>query len=262
MTDPTAATTFNLTVPAVQVGDYALIAACWNEETANGYNLTDASYTKLVDFPGLYGGFTLWIKEILAAVGSSSVTANPIVPGSSGRFVYTSQVVRGADPGLIAGFVGGAHSLTLDDTLGGNTFTFDSVNAPSVETLLLCFAATINHQSGTVFPTATHVPTGMIVRTEGGGGSSVAAGRYHGVFSQSITTVGAVGAKTMSKPTLGNKMGGLIAFPFGAGVSYPTTELLPDGVAAQSGYANATTGNIANLHGDPDVSGGTGFTAS
>jgi hypothetical protein len=38
--------------------------------------------------------------------------------------------------------------------------------------------------------------------------------------------------------------------------------LLPDGVAAQSGYSNATTANISNLHGDPDISGGTGFTAS
>jgi hypothetical protein len=40
------------------------------------------------------------------------------------------------------------------------------------------------------------------------------------------------------------------------------SSVLPDGVAAQSGYANATTGNITNLHGDPDVAGGTGFTAS
>jgi hypothetical protein len=38
--------------------------------------------------------------------------------------------------------------------------------------------------------------------------------------------------------------------------------LKPDGVAAQSGYANASTPNIANVHGDPETSGGTGFTAS
>jgi hypothetical protein len=41
-----------------------------------------------------------------------------------------------------------------------------------------------------------------------------------------------------------------------------TSRLLPDGVAASSGYANASTANIANVHGDPDSQGGTGFTAS
>jgi hypothetical protein len=38
--------------------------------------------------------------------------------------------------------------------------------------------------------------------------------------------------------------------------------LAPDGVAAQSGYADATTGNISRVQGDPDSAGGTGFTAS
>jgi hypothetical protein len=38
--------------------------------------------------------------------------------------------------------------------------------------------------------------------------------------------------------------------------------LAPDGVAAQTGYADATTGNISRVQGDPDAPGGTGFTAS
>jgi hypothetical protein len=40
----------------------------------------------------------------------------------------------------------------------------------------------------------------------------------------------------------------------------PLSTLLPDGVAAQSGYSDATTENITRLWGDPDVSGGLGFS--
>jgi hypothetical protein len=38
--------------------------------------------------------------------------------------------------------------------------------------------------------------------------------------------------------------------------------LAADGVAASSGYADASTANIANIQGNPDTPGGTGFTAS
>lgn len=68
---------------------------------------------------------------------------------------------------------------------------------------------------------------------------------------------------SQSAPTVvAEHVGGTLILANPPEIPPETTTLVPDGVAASSGYANATTGNIANVQGDPDTQGGTGFTAS
>ena len=72
-----------------------------------------------------------------------------------------------------------------------------------------------------------------------------------GVTSQSIVTATLAGEHVGATLLLDNDV-----------ADSEVSTLAPDGVAASSGYANASTANIANILGDPDTPGGTGFTAN
>jgi hypothetical protein len=72
---------------------------------------------------------------------------------------------------------------------------------------------------------------------------------------------GFTAADTVNSDTTGEHIGMSLVLNMAAPAAEVST-LAPDGVAAQTGYANASTANIANILGDPDTPGGTGFTAN
>ena len=78
-------------------------------------------------------------------------------------------------------------------------------------------------------------------------------------------SVGATTADIVSQsaPTVvAEHVGGTLILANEPEIPPETSTLAPDGVAASSGYANASTANIANVQGDPSQQGGTGFTAN
>jgi hypothetical protein len=236
MSDPAVAAQFIVSVPAVLDGDYVVIPIYSNEQDFDAFTCQDASYTRLFLSNGALQTYALFIKEVTADAGASTVTIDGTftIPATTGRFMHGVYVVRGADSGLIAEFqAGNGFASFVDETTPpqDSTITVPSVNAGSAETLLLVAVASGDGTTGAIFPLATHAPAGMTVINEDSAGTSTSSQRYHGVFQQTITSAGATGAKSMSKPTLGIEVGAVLAFPFGAAPPDTTTETLrPDAI--------------------------------
>ena len=95
------------------------------------------------------------------------------------------------------------------------------------------------------------------IQVNPGGGTGI--NFAHNLQDRQQAVVGAAGLETIVCSNPGKHVGATLIMNPPQPV---TSTLAPDGVAAQSGYADATTGNISRVQGDPDSAGGTGFTAN
>jgi hypothetical protein len=140
---------------------------------------------------------------------------------------------------------------------GGTGIAFAALNSLSTDHTIIRIGYA---HTGTSPPTYTPPADHTLRATANTSGSQ--AKRGNALMDKPVTSAGTEAATELDiTGTINATVGVGFVLSSASAPATQTSTLLPDGVGAQSGYLDATTANITNLHGDPDVSGGLGFLA-